>query len=118
MVEQLRTLLAQNPTALQPLIQAIAQSNPQLAQAMAQDPEGVLEMLAQGAEGGAAGEGEALVSFWRGERWRKGEGRAREELVGKRGKRRCINKRSDRQYSNFEAIESIIKELRCSRDFD
>lgn len=43
---QLRTLLEQNPAALQPLVQALVQSNPQLAEAMSADPEGVLRMLA------------------------------------------------------------------------
>lgn len=60
MLNQLRTLVQQNPAALQPLVQAIAQSNPQLAEALNQDPEGVLSLLA----GGAAGDddGPALVS--------------------------------------------------------
>ena len=49
---QLRTLLEQNPAALQPLVQALVQSNPQLAEAMSADPEGVLRMLAgEGLEG-------------------------------------------------------------------
>ncbi|WFD07944.1 UV excision repair protein rad23 [Malassezia vespertilionis] len=46
---QLRSLVEQNPAALQPLIQALVQSNPQLAEAMSADPEGVLRLLA-GAE--------------------------------------------------------------------
>ena len=51
-LQQLRTLLEQNPAALQPLIQALVQSNPQLAEAISQDPEGVLRMLAgEGLEG-------------------------------------------------------------------
>lgn len=45
---QLRTLVEQNPAALQPLIQALVQSNPQLAEALSADPEGVLRMLAGG----------------------------------------------------------------------
>lgn len=45
-LSQLRTLLEQNPAALQPLVQALVQSNPQLAEAMSADPEGVLRMLA------------------------------------------------------------------------
>ncbi|WFD32043.1 UV excision repair protein rad23 [Malassezia sp. CBS 17886] len=47
---QLRTLVEQNPSALQPLIQALVQSNPQLAEALSADPEGVLRLLA-GSEG-------------------------------------------------------------------
>ena len=51
-LSQLRTLLEQNPAALQPLVQALVQSNPQLAEAMSADPEGVLRMLAgEGLEG-------------------------------------------------------------------
>ena len=51
-LSQLRTLLEQNPAALQPLVQALVQSNPQLAQAMSADPEGVLRMLSgEGLEG-------------------------------------------------------------------
>lgn len=51
-LQQLRLLLEQNPSALQPLVQALVQSNPQLAEAISQDPEGVLRMLAgEGLEG-------------------------------------------------------------------
>lgn len=51
-LQQLRMLLEQNPAALQPLVQALVQSNPQLAEAISQDPEGVLRMLAgEGLEG-------------------------------------------------------------------
>lgn len=51
-LSQLRTLLEQNPAALQPLVQALVQSNPQLAEAMSADPEGVLRMLSgEGLEG-------------------------------------------------------------------
>ena len=57
MLAQLRQLVQQNPAALNPLVQALAQSNPRLANAMAEDPEGVLNMLASGA-GGGEGEGE------------------------------------------------------------
>uniref|UniRef100_V5GR64 UV excision repair protein RAD23 n=2 Tax=Kalmanozyma brasiliensis (strain GHG001) TaxID=1365824 RepID=V5GR64_KALBG len=53
MLAQLQQLVSQNPAALQPLVQAIAQSNPQLAEAMNADPQGVLALLA----GGAAGQG-------------------------------------------------------------
>nr|CDI53012.1 related to RAD23-nucleotide excision repair protein (ubiquitin-like protein) [Melanopsichium pennsylvanicum 4] len=56
MLAQLQQLVQQNPAALQPLVQAIAQSNPQLAEAMNQDPQGVLSLLAGGAAGGAGEE--------------------------------------------------------------
>lgn len=53
MISQLQQLVAENPAALQPLIQAIAQSNPQLAQALNADPQGVLNLLANmNAQGG------------------------------------------------------------------
>lgn len=45
MLQQLRTLIEENPAALQPLVQAIAQSNPGLAQALAANPAAVLNML-------------------------------------------------------------------------
>lgn len=54
---QLRSLVEQNPTALQPLIQALVQSNPQLAEALSADPEGVLRLLG-GDEGAESMEGE------------------------------------------------------------
>ncbi|WFD44817.1 UV excision repair protein rad23 [Malassezia psittaci] len=47
-LDQLRTLVEQNPAALQPLIQALVQTNPQLAEALSADPEGVLRMLSGG----------------------------------------------------------------------
>lgn len=56
MLAQLRQLVQQNPAALNPLVQALAQTNPRLASAMADDPEGVLNILASGAAGGG-GEG-------------------------------------------------------------
>lgn len=56
MIAQLRQLVQQNPAALTPLVQALAQSNPQLANAMADDPEAVLSLLANSAAGGEEGE--------------------------------------------------------------
>lgn len=56
MLAQLQQLVQQNPAALQPLVQAIAQSNPQLAEAMNNDPQGVLSLLAGGAAAGAGEE--------------------------------------------------------------
>lgn len=63
MLAQLRQLVQQNPAALAPLVQALAQSNPQLANAMTEDPEGVLNLLASGAAGGLGGEGEEDVAL-------------------------------------------------------
>lgn len=54
MISQLQQLVQENPAALQPLIQAIAQSNPQLAQALNADPQGVLSLLANMNSGGGA----------------------------------------------------------------
>jgi XPC-binding domain len=52
----LRELAGQNPALLQPVIQQLAQNNPQLAQALASDPNALLDLL-----GGAEGEeGEAI----------------------------------------------------------
>jgi hypothetical protein len=62
MLAQLRQLVQENPAALQPLIQAIAQSNPQLAEAMANDPEAVLNILAQGGAGGEEDDQVGMVS--------------------------------------------------------
>lgn len=47
----LRELAGQNPALLQPVIQQLAQNNPQLAQALASDPNALLDLL-----GGAEGE--------------------------------------------------------------
>lgn len=62
MIAQLQQLVRENPAALQPLIQAIAQSNPQLAAALQADPQGVLDLLSGAAAGGGLpgmeGEGE------------------------------------------------------------
>lgn len=57
MIQQLQQLVQQNPAALQPLIQAIAQSNPQLAGALSADPQGVLSLLANMGGGGEGLEG-------------------------------------------------------------
>lgn len=63
MLAQLRQLVQQNPAALAPLVQALAQTNPRLASAMAEDPEAVLNLLASGAAGGGEGEGEEGVTL-------------------------------------------------------
>lgn len=46
--------MTQNPAMLQPLIQQLAASNPGIAQAFAQNPEALLQLL--GANGGEGGE--------------------------------------------------------------
>ncbi|KAF8499636.1 hypothetical protein F5888DRAFT_1684189 [Russula emetica] len=51
----LRELAGQNPALLQPVIQQLAQNNPQLAQALASDPNALLDLL-----GGADDDGEAI----------------------------------------------------------
>lgn len=55
-IQQLRELMQQNPALIQPLIQQLAQSNPQLADAFARNPEALMQLLG-GAEGADA-EGE------------------------------------------------------------
>lgn len=50
----LRELAGQNPALLQPVIQQLAQNNPQLAQALASDPNALLDLLG----GGGLGEGD------------------------------------------------------------
>lgn len=49
---QLRNAVAQNPAVVQGMIQQIAQSNPQLAQLLEQNPDALLQLL-----GAAVGEG-------------------------------------------------------------
>jgi len=44
-IQQLRELMAQNPTMVQPLIQQLAASNPGIAQMFAQNPEALLQLL-------------------------------------------------------------------------
>jgi len=46
----LRELAGQNPALLQPVIQQLAQNNPQLAQALASDPNALLDLLGGGPE--------------------------------------------------------------------
>ena len=53
----LRDLAGQNPALLQPMIQQLAQNNPQLAQALAQDPNALLDLLGGGEVGD---DGEAI----------------------------------------------------------
>lgn len=53
--QQLRQLVQANPQLLEPIIQNIAQGNPQLAALINQNPEAFLQLLAEG--GGEGGEG-------------------------------------------------------------
>ncbi|KAF9227381.1 UV excision repair protein Rad23 [Gyrodon lividus] len=55
---QLRELVNREPSLLQPLIQQLAGSNPQLAQALAAEPEVLSQLLGEDGEGGGGG-GEA-----------------------------------------------------------
>jgi len=55
-LQAIRQLIASNPQMLPILLQQIAQSNPQMAQLIASDPEGVAAILA-GAAGGQSGGG-------------------------------------------------------------
>lgn len=52
--QQLRQLIQTNPQFLEPIIQNIAQGNPQFAALINQNPEAFLQLLA---EGGGEGEG-------------------------------------------------------------
>jgi UV excision repair protein RAD23 len=53
-----RDLVAQNPALLQPVIQQLAQNNPQLAQTLAANPEAFFNLLNEGLEGDDGGDGE------------------------------------------------------------
>ncbi len=44
-IDGFRQLISQNPALLQPMIQQLAQGNPQLAQALASNPEALLGLL-------------------------------------------------------------------------
>ncbi|KAF8919954.1 XPC-binding domain-containing protein [Mucidula mucida] len=52
-LQQLREVLQQNPALIQPIIQQLAASNPQLGQLIQQNPEALLQLL-----GGGGGEGD------------------------------------------------------------
>jgi len=59
--QQLRQLVQNNPQLLEPIIQNIAQGNPQFAALINQNPEGFLQLLMDTAgEGEEGGEGGAL----------------------------------------------------------
>ena len=56
-MQQLRQLMAANPNMIGPLLQQLAASNPGLAQALARNPEALMQLF--GSEDGEEGE-EAL----------------------------------------------------------
>lgn len=60
-VQQLRDLIASNPAVAQPLIQQLAQSNPQLAQLFANNPEALLQLLGGEGLGGDFGDEEGGI---------------------------------------------------------
>jgi UV excision repair protein RAD23 len=53
--QQLRQLVQTNPQLLEPIIQNIAQGNPQFAALINQNPEAFLQLLGEGGEGGEGG---------------------------------------------------------------
>lgn len=55
-IAQLRAQLAADPSSIQPLIQQLAHFNPEIAQAIAQNPEALLQLLAPDDEEGQDGE--------------------------------------------------------------
>lgn len=57
-LEQIRTLLASNPQLLQPLLQQLAQTNPELIQAIQANPQAFMNMLGVQPQQGAAGQGQ------------------------------------------------------------
>ncbi|OCF45671.1 UV excision repair protein Rad23 [Kwoniella heveanensis CBS 569] len=50
-LQQIREMVQQNPALIQPLLQQIAASNPQLAQLINQNPQALYELLGAGGEG-------------------------------------------------------------------
>lgn len=99
-IAQLRELVSQNPTLIQPLIQQLAAGNPQLAQILSANPEALLNMFEESGEGSEdAGEGlpgvqvvnvtpeeQAAIERVSWETWKK---------KGRMLMRRCSFKRSD-----------------------
>lgn len=50
-IQQLRELLQQNPALIQPMIQQLVATNPQLGHLIQQNPDALLQLLAGGGEG-------------------------------------------------------------------
>ena len=65
---QIRELVSQNPDFIQPLIQHLAESNPQLAHQLASNPEMLYQLLGGevGGVGGVSGVGGAEGAEWEG----------------------------------------------------
>jgi UV excision repair protein RAD23 len=65
-IQQLREMIRQNPALMQPLIQQLAASNPGIAQAVAQNPEALFQLLGRwewrGWRGGALPPGTQFVN--------------------------------------------------------
>lgn len=62
---QIRQLVQQQPQLIQPLLQSLGQSNPELLQLINQDPEAFMQLLAGGGgeDGGAAPAGSQIVQL-------------------------------------------------------
>nr|XP_019008100.1 UV excision repair protein Rad23 [Kwoniella pini CBS 10737]OCF46881.1 UV excision repair protein Rad23 [Kwoniella pini CBS 10737] len=56
-LQQIREMVQQNPALIQPLLQQIAASNPQLAQLINENPQALYELLGAGGEGDEEDEG-------------------------------------------------------------
>jgi len=56
--QQMRQMVAANPQLLQPMIQQLAEQNPQLAALLRENPEGLMQMLMQWAQQNEGGEGD------------------------------------------------------------
>jgi UV excision repair protein RAD23 len=56
--QQLRTLVQQNPAMLEPILQQVAEGNPQLAQMIGQNQEQFLQLLAEDRPQGVGGMGD------------------------------------------------------------
>lgn len=54
-------MVQQNPALIQPLLQQIAQSNPQLAQLINQNPQALYDLLGAAPEGEAEGDDEDFL---------------------------------------------------------
>lgn len=59
--QQIRQLVQTNPGLLQPLLQSIGQSNPELIRAINADPNGFLQAFLEGAEGEEGGPETATI---------------------------------------------------------
>lgn len=63
--QQLRQLVQQNPAMLEPILQQVAEGNPQLAQIISQNSEAFLQLLSEDinlGEGGEGGNGAGIIN--------------------------------------------------------